>query len=317
MFGNKNKVSAEEAAYMKEQLANDRDFFENVTARADMIQADYEEMQDSRQLELTSLKQLGDNADIVREFSRDNIEGIAALNENFTECVKAAATNLENLENAARAIARQHEDTCALVEQNKHFTSPSKYISEAPGRIKESMDRCAEITDRMEQQNKQMSVLALNAAIEAGMLGESGRLFVEAAESIRTASVAYDGAIDSMKDELANANSEIEKLQEQVAYLVNLLKDKNVATSKLMKQGIELNHVFSQCDEISVDMIESCRQQIVAIRNTQEEIIKYEERNKLQIDDIMTEISAQTDNSAEIKDTVDKIIGYSRERIRE
>ena len=119
-----------------------------------------------------------------------------------------------------------------------------------------------------------------------------------------------------MKQELSEAKAEISALKEQVSHLVGLLKDNNVATTKLMKQGVELNHVFSQCDEISVDMIEACRQQIVSIRNTQEEIIKFEERNKLQIEDACAEISTQRKNSVEIKSTVDKVLDYSRERVR-
>jgi hypothetical protein len=63
-------------------------------------------------------------------------------------------------------------------------------------------------------------------------------------------------------------------------------------------------------------MIEACRQQIVSIRNTQEEIIKFEERNKLQIEDAYAEISTQRKNSVEIKSTVDKVLDYSRERVR-
>ena len=63
-------------------------------------------------------------------------------------------------------------------------------------------------------------------------------------------------------------------------------------------------------------MIEACRQQIVSIRNTQEEIIKFEERNKLQIEDAYAEISTQRKNSVEIKSTVDKMLDYSRERVR-
>lgn len=178
------------------------------------------------------------------------------------------------------------------------------------------MDSCADIAAQMKEQNKQMSVLSLNAAIEAGMLGEQGKLFVEAAESIREASVSYDSAIDAVEQELSEAKAEISALKEQVSHLVGLLKDNNVATTKLMKQGVELNHVFSQCDEISVDMIEACRQQIVSIRNTQEEIIKFEERNKLQIEDAYAEISTQRKNSVEIKSTVDKVLDYSRERVR-
>lgn len=316
VFGNKNKLSAAEIAYMKEQLANDRGFFENIGSKADMIQADYEEMENSRQRELSSLKQLEDNVKRAGECSKDNIEGIASLNENFTKCVKTAASNLENLEIAARAIAKQHEETCALVENNKQFTTPSKYLSKAPEKIKDSLTRCLDITGQMEDQNKQMSVLALTAAIEAGMLGDDGKRFVEATENIRTASVIYDDAINAMKEELSAANEEIARLHEQVAYLVNLLKDNNVATNNLMKQGIELNHVFSQCDEISVDMIESCRQQIVAIKNAQDEIIKSENQNKLQIEDAMTEISTQQGTSSKIRDTLDKILEYSKERTR-
>ena len=139
---------------------------------------------------------------------------------------------------------------------------------------------------------------------------------MEAAESIREASVSYDSAIDAVEQELSEAKAEISALKEQVSHLVGLLKGNNVATTKLMKQGVELNHVFSQCDEISVDMIEACRQQIVSIRNTQEVIIKFEERNKLQIEDAYAEISTQRKNSVEIKSTVDKVLDYSRERVR-
>ena len=202
------------------------------------------------------------------------------------------------------------------VENNKHFTAPAKNLPETSDRLEAHVDSCADIAAQMKEQNKQMSVLSLNAAIEAGMLGEQGKLFVEAAESIREASVSYDSAIDAVKQELSEAKAEISALKEQVSHLVGLLKDNNVATTKLMKQGVELNHVFSQCDEISVDMIEACRQQIVSIRNTQEEIIKFEERNKLQIEDAYAEISTQRKNSVEIKSTVDKMLDYSRERVR-
>ena len=313
MFGNRAKISAEELAYMKEQLDNDRGFFENVNAKSKLIEADFDELEKSRQLQESSLKQLNDNANNVVEFSKDSMDAISALNDSFTECVKAAADNLTSLEGAAKAIATQHEDTCALVENNKHFTAPAKSLSEESDRLEEHVDSCAEIAAQMKEQNKQMSVLSLNAAIEAGMLGEQGKLFVEAAESIRE---SYDSAIDAVKQELSEAKAEISALKEQVSHLVGLLKDNNVATTKLMKQGVELNHVFSQCDEISVDMIEACRQQIVSIRNTQEEIIKFEERNKLQIEDAYAEISTQRKNSVEIKSTVDKVLDYSRERVR-
>ena len=98
MFGNRAKISAEELAYMKEQLDNDRGFFENVNAKSKLIEADFDELEKSRQLEESSLKQLNDNANNVVEFSKDSMDAISALNDSFTECVKAAADNLTSLE---------------------------------------------------------------------------------------------------------------------------------------------------------------------------------------------------------------------------
>ena len=43
---------------MKEQLDNDRGFFENVNAKSKLIEADFDELEKSRQLEESSLKQL-------------------------------------------------------------------------------------------------------------------------------------------------------------------------------------------------------------------------------------------------------------------
>ena len=42
VFGNRAKISAEELAYMKEQLDNDRGFFENVNAKSKLIEADFD-----------------------------------------------------------------------------------------------------------------------------------------------------------------------------------------------------------------------------------------------------------------------------------
>ena len=129
---------------MKEQLDNDRGFFENVNAKSKLIEADFDELEKSRQLEESSLKQLNDNANNVVEFSKDSMDAISALNDSFTECVKAAADNLTSLESAAKAIATQHEDTCALVENNKHFTAPAKSLPETSDRLEAHVDSCAD-----------------------------------------------------------------------------------------------------------------------------------------------------------------------------
>ena len=64
---------------MKEQLDNDRGFFENVNAKSKLIEADFDELEKSRQLEESSLKQLNDNANNVVEFSKDSMDAISAF----------------------------------------------------------------------------------------------------------------------------------------------------------------------------------------------------------------------------------------------
>lgn len=63
-----------------------------------------------------------------------------------------------------------------------------------------------------------------------------------------------------------------------------------------MKQGMNLNKEFSKCDVISPEMFEGYKQQLITLKNAQEEIGKYEERNRLTIDDIRSEIETQNES---------------------
>lgn len=103
------------------------------------------------------------------------MDAISALNDSFTECVKAAADNLTSLESAAKAIATQHEDTCALVENNKHFTAPAKSLSETSDRLEAHVDSCADIAAQMKEQNKQMSVSLTKCGYRGGHAWRAGK----------------------------------------------------------------------------------------------------------------------------------------------
>ena len=80
-----------------------------------------------------------------------------------------------------------------------------------------------------------MGVLALNAAIEAGRMGDGGKQFVTAAETIRVSAGTYDELIDQAHKRLADSDERIAELEEQVHRMVTLLKENNVAMTKLMK----------------------------------------------------------------------------------
>ena len=77
-------------------------------------------------------------------------------------------------------FAQIEQEMAQLVEENKHFTTPSKFLNEFPVALKAENEKTREELEKMQGCGKQMGVLALNAAIEAGRMGEGGKQFVTA-----------------------------------------------------------------------------------------------------------------------------------------
>lgn len=128
-----------------------------------------------------------------------------------------------------------NEKVVEIVENNKHFTTPMKHISEAPQALREMRQALGERAERMEELSKTMGVLALNSAIEAGRMGESGTRFVTAAEQVRAYADDYEQEALALKDQLGEAEERIASLEEQVHHLNELLKENNISMGKLYR----------------------------------------------------------------------------------
>lgn len=125
------------------------------------------------------------------------------------------------------------------MEENKHFTTPSKFLNEFPVALKAENEKTREELEKMQDCGKQMGVLALNAAIEAGRMGEGGKQFVTAAETIRVSAGTYDELIDQAHKRLADSDERIAELEEQVHRMVTLLKKQccNDQTDEILSGG--------------------------------------------------------------------------------
>ena len=132
-------------------------------------------------------------------------------------------------------VKGQNEKVVEIVENNKHFTTPMKHISEAPQALREMRQALGERAERMEELSKTMGVLALNSAIEAGRMGESGTRFVTAAEQVRAYADDYEQEALALKDQLGEAEERIASLEEQVHHLNELLKENNISMGKLYR----------------------------------------------------------------------------------
>ena len=314
MFG-RNKISQEEIERLKNKINIDNGFFAEMEDQKDMFDASVAELAESYRQVAADVAQLSENMNNAITLASGNAEienGLGAIINDFRERVQKKEMQQQASDEAYHRLL---DATTRLVDVNKHFTTPSKYISEFPSNYKAQNQSCRENLDQMEEFGKQMGVLSLQAAIEAGRLGEDGRQFVETAEDIRTYVANYDKVIAQTRLQLEQSDERLSELENQVHHLITLLKENNIATAKLMNlcqdavnKSDALNHNSLMDDFIEI------QNKMSTLRNADEEIVKSEERNRMQVDDLNEEFLAQQKNQKEIFRMIDPLYRHLIER---
>ena len=314
MFG-RNKISQEEIERLKNKINIDNGFFAEMEDQKDMFDASVAELAESYRQVAADVAQLSENMNNAITLASGNAEienGLGAIINDYRERVQKKEMQQQASDEAYHRLL---DATTRLVDVNKHFTTPSKYISEFPSDYRAQNQSCRENLDQMEEFGKQMGVLSLQAAIEAGRLGEDGRQFVEAAENIRTYTVNYDKVIAQTREQLEQSDERLNELEKQVHYLITLLKENNIAISKMMKlcqDAVNKADTLSQ-NSLMDDFIE-IQNKMSMLRNADEEIVKSEKRNRMQTNDLNEEFLAQQNNQKEIFRIIDPLYRYLIER---
>ena len=307
MFGSK-KIKRDEQI---------RDIFDHIYQQRVTFETSVSQVEEGRKRVYTDICQVMDNSNEIVTHAMLNIEEESATIHSVDAFSKDLIGALDSYEQLKSEVAKQLEVATALVEENKHFTSPAKYLSEAPSALKQTAQSYEQQLDEMTEYGKKMGVLALNAAIEAGRLGESGKNFVLAAEEIRQTAVSYEKAAVSMKEEVAASKGKIAELEETITHLVALLKENNVGTAKLFKKCQETKNFMEKSGmrDFSEDLI-SIRDKVVSIRNLDEEIAKCGERNKIQLSDIQEDIQNQKQEIAEMESDLLHLLDSAEDHFR-
>lgn len=314
MFG-RNKISQQEIEKLKKIVEIDEHFFAGMDDGKDMFDATVSEITESYRQMDADVRQVRENIRCASEFAAGNVEIEAALNRQINECREGAVKKQEQQEQLRQQLHQLAGEATRLVDDNKHFTSPSKSLGKFPANLKAQNQICREQLDQMEEYSKQMGVLALNAAIEAGRLGDAGKQFVISAEDIRSYVANYDKAIGETRKQLQDSDERIAKLEEQVHHLVGLLKDNNVATARLMKSCSEVvQQADAQKDDSEIGELTEILNQVTTLRNADEEIVKSEERNRMQMEDLAEEFASQQKNQKEISQMMDPLYRHLIER---
>jgi len=279
-----------------------REIFDRIYQQRVTFETSLTQVEDGRDRIYNDIEQVMTNTTQVVNNAMLNIEEESAMILTIDDFSRELKSSLDKYGNLQNEIVTQLKVAAALVEQNKHFTTPAKYLNEVPNTLKQSCESYEKQLDDMTEQGKRMGVLALNAAIEAGRLGESGKSFVLAAEEIRQNAVNCEKAAIAMKEEVEASREKIAELEETIQHLVSLMKDNNVGTAKLFKKCHETQTFMasSEIPDFSDDLI-FLRDKVVNMRNLDEEIAKCGERNKIQISDIQEDMQNQKHEIAEME----------------
>lgn len=314
MFGNKNRMSSDEILEMKNKLEATERFVRNVEKSSEILDTNVTEIAESCSRTGEYANQVADNVNSTIESAKSNIDVEASLIHSLDEYGNAISKTQVDIEKLVEKVKEQNEEALKLVDNNKHFTSPSKYLSELPSTFREANQKYSGHIGKMAEYCKQMGVLALNSAIEAGRLGDSGKVFVNSCEVIRTYATNYENEIALMKEEISASNEKIAYLEEQVRHLVGLLKENNVATAKLMKQCGETSDFAGELKlGIDFDSITELKTNVIDLKNAEEEILKSGERNRMQLEDMFAEIETQQKNQEEILKSVLPVLNTKEE----
>jgi methyl-accepting chemotaxis protein len=254
------------------------------------------------------LGQLEENIQSVLASANHNTQTAAEIVQALDEC-RSRMNDAEVEYGVICEAFGEHADDCRLlVEQNKHFTTPSKQLGEVPAELRQQNQKYCETLEQMEDYGKQMGVVALNAAIEAGRMGDNGLSFVAAAEDVRTLAGKYSEAAGSLLEQIQDSNRRIEQLEDEIRRLVNLLKENNVSTTRVMKSSQDIVKLIQESSiGVFSEELSPMREELIGIRNAEEEAIKAEERNRMQLEDIQSEFAVQKERENEIKSALDPI----------
>lgn len=307
MFGSKrNRI--------EEQI---RDIFDHIYQQRVTFETSLAQVEDGRKRVYNDICQVMTNTNQLVNNAMLNIEEESAMIHGIDEFSKELQCAVDEFGQLRSEVDNQLQVATALVEENKHFTTPAKYLSEVPGTLKQSCQSYEKQLEDMADYGKRMGVLALNAAIEAGRIGESGRAFVLAAEEIRQTAVSYEKAAVAMKEEVEASRVKIAELEETIQHLVVLMKENNMGTAKLFKKCQETqNHMaHASMRDFSDDLI-VIRDKVVNMRNLDEEIAKCGERNKIQLSDIQEDIQNQKQDLAEMESDLLHLLDTAEEQLR-
>jgi methyl-accepting chemotaxis protein len=306
MFG--KKQSKEELDQIEQNFEQGNQLLFEFYGQKEWVESGYDHIGKSRQQMESDIERIVEHISSASEVAKNGSERASTLSHDMDSLCEQMAQSEEAYRRTVGLIGEDAAECQNLVEENKHFTTPSKYLNELPGELRSTNEAYRGMIAAMGEQGRQMGVLALNAAIEAGRMGEQGRQFVTAAEEIRNYAKRYEESAKELMDKVAASEEKVAEMEEVIHHLIALLKEGNIGMAHLMKDVNSLKqHVDKNPPQEYSGELRKLREVVTEWKNGAEEIIKSEERSRIQMDDISEEVESQRKSEQEITGELQKL----------
>lgn len=294
-----------------------REIFSEVSAQRSVFETGMSQIEEGEKHIHTELCQITENSVELVNNATLNIEEESALIHTIDDFSRDLKEAIEGYTKLTEAVSKQMVDITNLVEENKHYTSPAKYLTEAPVSLKKSCESYEKQLETLAENSRQMGVMALNAAIEAGHMGESSKKFVTVSEEIHQAAINYEQVTLSLKEEVISSYKKMKEMEDTIHRLVALIKEGNIATTRLFKKCQETEKMIqnSTMRDFSEDVI-LMRDKVIAMRNLDEEVAKCAERNQIQLKDIQEEVLNQKRELTELESDLSYLFDTAEEQLK-
>lgn len=307
MFGNKKSK-------LEDQI---NEIFSGIKDQREVFEATVSQIENSEKHIYGEVCQIMENTNELVNNAMLNVDEEAALIHTIDDFSRELGTAVAEYSALTELIGKQLQSVMNLVEENKHYTSPAKYLTEAPAGLRQSCESYESQLEDMAENGRKMSVMALNAAIEAGRMGDSAKQFVAVSEEIRQTALGYEKAALAMKEEIQSSKAKIAELEETIHYMVALTKESNMGAARILKKSQETQNLVNQSSmrDFSEDMI-LIRDKVVGMRNLDEEVAKCGERNKLALSDVSEELLGQKNKVVELESDLSYLFDAAEEQLR-
>ncbi|MCR5666780.1 MAG: methyl-accepting chemotaxis protein [Eubacterium sp.] len=231
MFGKKDR---------KKEIDNEkqliRDEYEGKSKKAfgvaEQIKGNCVIAQDNQKLLDQNLTQIVDDIKTMQQAAVTQTDSNASLSEIAAQMAQEARDDIAMQTEIIELFEKEKDALYAVVDANKHFTTPAKSLSQFGSQLDTQMRDLRNLQEKAAQCSKEMSVTALNAAIEAGRLGNVGQQFMIAAQDVRDLAENYETITKGINTALKQIEEQKAEYEKQLSHLNNLLKENNIQMGK-------------------------------------------------------------------------------------